>query len=78
MLEKYSTLQVMKLADRCLQEKNKEAVNLVKDELEWEIMKEIVGFRSKTYSYLRENNDELNIVKGTKTFVVKRKLKFQS
>ena len=41
-------------------------------------MKEIVGLRSKTYSYLRENNDELNIVKGTKTFVVKRKLKFQS
>ena len=41
-------------------------------------MKEIVGLRSKTCSYLRENNDELNIVKGTKTFVVKRKLKFQS
>ena len=58
--------------------KNKEAVNLVKDELEWEIMKEIVGLRSKTCSYLRENNDELNIVKGTKTCVVKRKLKFQS
>ena len=58
--------------------KNKEAVNLVKDELEWEIMKEIVGLRSKTCSYLRENNDELNIVKGTKTCVVKIKLKFQS
>ena len=58
--------------------KNKEAVDLGKGELGWEIMKEIVGLRSKTCSYLRENNDELNIVKGTKTYVVKIKLKFQN
>ena len=57
---------------------NKEAVDLVKDELGWEIMKEIVGLRWKTCSYLRENNDEQNIIKGTKTCVLKRKFKFQS
>ena len=38
-------------------------------------MKEFVGLRPKTYSYLKENNDEDK--KGTKTSVLKRKLKFE-
>ena len=40
-------------------------------------MKEFVGLRAKTYSYLKENNDENEKAKGTKKCVIKRKLKFQ-
>ena len=38
-------------------------------------MKEFVGLRARTYSYLKENNDEDKITKGIKKCVVKRKLK---
>ena len=49
----------------------------MKDELGEQIMKEFVGLRAKTYSYLKYNNDEGKKAKGTKTCVIKRKLKFQ-
>ena len=35
--------------------KNKEATGLMKDELGGRIMKEFVGFRAKTYSYLKKD-----------------------
>ena len=38
----------------------------MKGELGWKIMKQIVGLRAKTYSYLTENNDEDKKAKGTK------------
>ena len=40
-------------------------------------MKEFVGLRATTYSYLKENNDEDKKVKGRKKCVIQRKLKFQ-
>ena len=40
-------------------------------------MKKFVGLRAKTYSYLKDNNDEDKKAKGTKTCFIKRKLKFQ-
>ena len=49
----------------------------MKDELDGEITKEFVGLRAKTYSYLKDNNDEDKKAKGTKKCVIKRKLKFQ-
>ena len=49
----------------------------MKDELDGQIMKEFVGLRAKTYSYLNDNNDEDKKAKGTKKCVMKRKLKFQ-
>ena len=49
----------------------------MKDELGGQIMKEFVGLRAKTYSYLKDNNDEDEKAKGTKRYVIKRKLKFQ-
>ena len=49
----------------------------MKDELGREIMKRIVGFWSKTYSYLKDNNDEGKNAKGTKQCVTKRNLQFQ-
>ena len=49
----------------------------MEDELGWQIIKEFVGLRAKTYSYLKDNNDEDKKAKGTKKCVIKRKLKFQ-
>ena len=57
--------------------KNKRIIGLMKDELGGQIMKEFVGLRAKTYSYLKDNNDEDEKAKGTKRYVIKRKLKFQ-
>ena len=49
----------------------------MRDELGGQIMKEFVGSRAKTYSYLKGNNDEDKKAKGAKKCVIKRKLKFQ-
>ena len=38
--------------------KNKKVIGLMKDELDGQIMKEFVGLRAITHSYLKENNDE--------------------
>ena len=40
-------------------------------------MKEFVGLKAKTYSYLKDNNDEDKEAKGTKECVTKRKIKFE-
>ena len=40
-------------------------------------MKEFVGLRAKTYSYLIDDGSEDKKAKGTKKCVIKRKLKFQ-
>ena len=49
----------------------------MKDELGGQIIKEFVGLRAKTYSYLKDNNDEDKKAKGTKVCVLKIKLKFE-
>ena len=49
----------------------------MKDELAGQIMNKFVGLRAKTYSYLKDNNDEDKKAKGTKKCVIKRKLKFE-
>ena len=40
-------------------------------------MKEFFGLRAKTYSYLKDNNDQDKKPKGTKKCIIKRKLKLQ-
>ena len=49
----------------------------MKDELGEQNIKEFVGLRAKTYSYLQENNDEEKKTKGTKKCIIKRKPKLQ-
>ena len=46
--------------------KNKRVTELMKDELCGQIMKTFVGLRAKTYSYLKENNDEVKKTKDAK------------
>ena len=58
--------------------KNKKAVILMKDKMRGQIMKKIVGLRPKTYSYLKENNDEGKKAKSTKKFAVKKNLNLKT
>ena len=55
--------------------KNKKVIRLMKDELGGQIMKELFKLRAKTYSYLKDN-DEDKKAKGRKKRAIKRKLKF--
>ena len=52
-------------------------IGIMKDELGERIMKEFTALRAKTYSYLTDNNKEDEKGKGTKTCVIKRKIKFE-
>ena len=58
MLKQDLTLQVLNETDHWVNEKNKQVIGLMKYELGVQIMKEFVGLRAKTYSYLKDNNDE--------------------
>ena len=57
--------------------KNKKIIGLIKDELGVQIVKEFVELRAKTYSQLKDNNDEDKTAKDTKKCAIKRKLKFE-
>ena len=54
--------------------KNKKVIGLKKDSLGAKIIKEFLGLRLITYSYLKYNNDTDKKGKGTKECVIKRKL----
>ena len=45
----------------------------MKDELGRQIMKNFVGLRAKTYSFIKDNNDEDKKAKGTKKVCHKKK-----
>ena len=57
--------------------KNKKAIALMKDKLGGKIMKKFFGLRAKTYSYLKDNNDEVKTSKGKENVSKKLKFKFQ-
>ena len=52
-------------------------LKLIKDELGRQIIEEFVGLRTKTFSNLKNNNDEDKKAKGTKNCVMQSKIKFQ-
>ena len=58
--------------------KNKKPTLLIKDELSEKIMKEVLGLRVKTYSYLIDDGSKDKKPKGTKKYVIERKLKFEN
>ena len=53
---------------------NKKVIELMKDELGGEIMKESVGLRAKTYAYLMDDDSQHKKAKGTKKCVIKRSI----
>ena len=55
---------------------NKKKIVFLKDELGGKIMKEFVTLRPKTYSYLLDEDSEHKKAKGTKKYVIQRRLKF--
>ena len=56
----------------------KKIIALMKDELGGNIMTEFVALRPKTYSYLMNDGSKHKRAKGTKKFIIKRKIKFKS
>ena len=60
-----------------LKEKNKTVIAVIKDNLGGKLLKEFIGLRAKTFSYLTDDNSEEKKVKGTKKCAIKRKLKFK-
>ena len=58
--------------------KNKKVIELFKDELGQRIMKEFCALRVKTYSYLMDDNSEVNKSKGTTKCSKKRELMFEN
>ena len=58
--------------------KNKNVIDLFKDELGGKIMKEFVVLKAKTYSYLMDGDIENKKAKGTKKCVIKRRLMFEN
>ena len=50
--------------------KYKKVIELMKDELGGQIMKEFVALRKKTYTYLKENIDKVKKPSGTKKYII--------
>ena len=58
--------------------KNKKVIGLFKDELGGKIMKEFVGLRTKTWTYLMDDDSKHKKVKGAKKCVMKWELMFKN
>ena len=57
---------------------NKKVIGMFKDELGGKIMKEFCALRAKTYAYLMDNDSEKKKAKGTKKYVIRRKIMFEN
>ena len=57
--------------------KIEKVIGLMKDELGIQNMKQFLGLRAKTYSYLKDNNDEDKKAKGTRKCVIKKTLNLE-
>ena len=57
---------------------NKKVIEMFKDELGGEIMKEFCALRAKTYAYLMDDDIETEKAKGVKRCVIKRRLMFEN
>ena len=57
---------------------NKKVIGMFKDEFGWKIMKELCALRTKTNTYLIEDDSEMKEAKGVKRCVIKRTLIFEN
>ena len=62
------------LERRLSKAKNKNVIGLMKDQLGGQIMNRFVRLRAKTYSYLKDNNDEEKKQKAQKSVLQKENL----
>ena len=69
-LQYFVNTRCKKCSTKPVKEKNEKVIGLMNDELGGQIMKEFVGIRAKTYSYLQDNNDIDKKAKGTKKCVI--------
>jgi len=51
---------------------NKKVIGKFKDEAAGEIIKELIGLRSKMYSYVKDNDENSKAAKGIKKIVIKK------
>ena len=58
--------------------KNKEVIDMFKDELGGKIMTEFCALRAKAYAYKLDDDTEMKRAKGTKKCIVKREITFKS
>ena len=56
---------------------NKKVIGMFKDKLGGKIMKEFCALRAKTYTYLMEDDNEIEKAKAVKRCVIKRRLMFE-
>ena len=56
--------------------KNEKVIGLVKDELGWKIITELIALRPKTYAYLMHDDSKIKKAKGAKKCMIKKELKF--
>ena len=56
---------------------NKKVIGMFKDKLGGKIMKEFCALRAKTYTYLMEDDSEIEKAKAVKRCVIKRRLMFE-
>ena len=67
-----------KCSTKPVKEKNEKVIGLMNDELGGQIMKEFVGTRAKTYSYLQDNNGIDKKQKAQKNVSYKENLNFKT
>ena len=76
MLKKYLIHQIMKLIDQYKKGQNKKLIGLMKDELEGKILTKFAALRPNIYFYLMDDGNNNTKAKETRTYVIKRLLKF--
>ena len=77
MLKQSLTLQIMNWTDHYQKERTRKVIGVMKDELAGKSMIEFLGLRAKTHSYSIDDSSQDKKPKGTKNYVIKRKLEFE-
>ena len=77
-LQYFVNTRCKKCSTKPVKEKNEKVIGLMNDELGGQIMKEFVGTRAKTYSYLQDNNGIDKKQKAQKNVSYKENLNFKT
>ena len=78
MLKLELILEIVNQIDYFQKEKIRKVIELVKDDLDGNIMTKFVGLRAKTYNYLIDNSSEDKKAKSTKKLLKKKKIAIEN